>query len=120
MKKISLALVLITVIFITLSYVKTFSYVPFKLKTSRILTMEEQKLVTLREHRIRLKLSGLPISTIESISDLKNDEVILLPWFTIHEKLQYLPMNNSAFFESKQGVIQVKTISKKTMVISTF
>ena len=31
-------------------------------KTSRFLTMEEQKLVTLTEHRIRLKLSGLPIS----------------------------------------------------------
>ena len=95
-------------------HIKTLTFVPFITPDSEIYNLNDQPLVTLKQYRKLLKWVVPKISEINSISELKKNQVIILPWNSFTKKLHYLPMNNKYFFESKEGTIQLKAFRRKS------
>ncbi len=95
-------------------HIKTLTFVPFITPDSEIHDLKGQHLVTLKPYLKILKWAVPNISEINSIAELQNNQVIILPWNSFDNKLHYLPINNNYFFESNEGAIQVKAFRLKS------
>ena len=101
---------LITLCFL---YIKKVTFVPFAHKHSVIKQYDDStKIVTLPEHYIELKIFYPFITKIQSINNLKDDEIIVLPWNYKNNKLKHLQKNGFYFYESKNGAFQIYSIRK--------
>jgi hypothetical protein len=97
-----------------LFFIKQVTFVPFKITTSPIQTITSSNMVTLTPYYNTLKRRYPNIQRISSIQQLKNHQIIVLPWNTQHENLQFLPLNGHAFFDSEQGAIQLRALKFKS------
>jgi poly-gamma-glutamate synthesis protein (capsule biosynthesis protein) len=114
MKKIWGSVLLLIIIAFFISQIRTVTYVPFKNKMSPINEFNAQHVVALKDHYFKLKFKFPKIKMIHNIDQLANEDVILMPWNTKNPNLQYLPINGHSFFDTKEGAIQFKTLSKKS------
>ena len=106
------SLLSLLIIIVIASNIKTHTFVPFKNKTSRIIDYTIADKTTLKKYHFKLKWFVPNLKKIDKIEDLKNNEVILLPWNTTVKDLIHIKVNNVSFFESNHGAVQIKTFSR--------
>ena len=114
MKKITAIILLISLlIMVGILYIRKVTFIPFATNQSEITKYNDsKKVVTLPEHYLELKVFYPFITKIKSINELKNDEIIVLPWNHKTKTLKHLSKNGFYFYESSNGAFQIYSIRK--------
>ncbi|MGC6366444.1 MAG: CapA family protein [Candidatus Marinamargulisbacteria bacterium] len=96
---------------IGISFIQTITFVPYKKHSALISTINDGQLVALPDHYHMLKRKYPDLIKLLDLKDLRDNQVVILPWKTNHKDLIPIKMNGHSFYDSSKGAIQIKGLS---------